>query len=222
MPKSGNYPDSESARYEILSDKKAVDILGASIDISTRRFRGGHYAQKEDVAEHFGIDLPMLDDYIAKHGAELAKSGYEVLRGKELARYLSTAGAENVKVTPSQLCVFERKAIVNLALLIREGKIAAHFRDEIPNTLSRGTAPRRKPESLPSPAQGIPDRAITRAISIRQPYVELILQGAKTEEYRSMPTNIRERVYLYASLRLEGYLKALNQPQPRFWLPRFA
>lgn len=40
-----------------------------------------------------------------------------------------------------------------------------------------------------------------RAISIRQPYVELILRGTKTREYRSRPTNIRERVYLYASLR---------------------
>ena len=45
--------------------------------------------------------------------------------------------------------------------------------------------------------------AIRRAISIRQPYVELILRGEKTEEYRSQATNIRERVYLYASLREE-------------------
>jgi hypothetical protein len=47
------------------------------------------------------------------------------------------------------------------------------------------------------------DGKITRAISIRQPYVEAILDGKKTIEYRSRPTNIRERVYLYASLRLE-------------------
>jgi hypothetical protein len=39
------------------------------------------------------------------------------------------------------------------------------------------------------------------AISIRQPYVELILRGSKTREYRSRPTSILERVYLYASLR---------------------
>ena len=38
-----------------------------------------------------------------------------------------------------------------------------------------------------------------RAISIRQPYVEAILQGKKKIEYRSRKTNIRERVYLYAS-----------------------
>ncbi len=41
----------------------------------------------------------------------------------------------------------------------------------------------------------------TRAISIRQPYVEMILRGIKKAEYRSQVTHIRERVYLYASLK---------------------
>jgi hypothetical protein len=40
---------------------------------------------------------------------------------------------------------------------------------------------------------------LQRAISIRQPYVELILRGAKMAEYRSRLTRIRERVYLYAA-----------------------
>ncbi len=40
---------------------------------------------------------------------------------------------------------------------------------------------------------------ILRAISIRQPWVELILRGKKRIEYRSIPTNIRGPVYLYAS-----------------------
>ncbi len=38
------------------------------------------------------------------------------------------------------------------------------------------------------------------ALSIRQPYVELILRGVKRIEYRSRPTRIvGERFYLYAS-----------------------
>lgn len=39
-----------------------------------------------------------------------------------------------------------------------------------------------------------------RAISIRQPYIEEILNESKRYEYRSRPTKIRGRVYLYASL----------------------
>ena len=41
---------------------------------------------------------------------------------------------------------------------------------------------------------------IRRAISIQQPFAEQILRGEKREEYRSRATNIRERVYVYASL----------------------
>lgn len=44
-----------------------------------------------------------------------------------------------------------------------------------------------------------PEPPITRAISIRQPFVEMILDGTKPIEYRSRRTNIRERVWLYAS-----------------------
>lgn len=39
-----------------------------------------------------------------------------------------------------------------------------------------------------------------RALSIRQPYAEAILRGIKKVEYRSRHTNLRERVYIYASL----------------------
>lgn len=44
---------------------------------------------------------------------------------------------------------------------------------------------------------------IERAISIRQPYVEAILRGEKKIEYRSRRARIRERVYIYASLKPE-------------------
>jgi predicted transcriptional regulator len=37
------------------------------------------------------------------------------------------------------------------------------------------------------------------ALSIRQPYAELILRGIKLFEYRSKPTKIRGPVYIYAS-----------------------
>src|SRR5947208_15957812 len=40
-----------------------------------------------------------------------------------------------------------------------------------------------------------------RAPSIRQPYAEQILRGTKRFEYRSRPTAIRGRVYIYASLK---------------------
>jgi hypothetical protein len=43
-----------------------------------------------------------------------------------------------------------------------------------------------------------------RALSIRQPYVELILRGLKKVEYRGRPTHVRGLIYLYASLQPGG------------------
>jgi hypothetical protein len=54
-----------------------------------------------------------------------------------------------------------------------------------------------------------------RALSVRQPYAELIIRGNKTVEYRSKPTNIRERVYIYAARRsgkVEYFERARRQP----------
>ena len=53
---------------------------------------------------------------------------------------------------------------------------------------------------MPVRKSKVPSDVISgRAISIRQPYVESILKGSKKYEYRSRPTQIRGRVYLYAA-----------------------
>ncbi len=39
----------------------------------------------------------------------------------------------------------------------------------------------------------------TRALSVRQPYAEMIIRGEKKIEFRSRRTHIRGRVYIYAS-----------------------
>ena len=42
-------------------------------------------------------------------------------------------------------------------------------------------------------------RRVVTALSVRQPYAELILRGAKKIEYRSRPTKTSGRVYVYAA-----------------------
>jgi hypothetical protein len=45
------------------------------------------------------------------------------------------------------------------------------------------------------------EKSVVRALSVRQPYAEMIMRGEKTVEYRSKPTNIRERVYVPIEIR---------------------
>jgi len=40
-----------------------------------------------------------------------------------------------------------------------------------------------------------------KALSVRQPHAEAIMRGVKPVEYHSRPTTLRERIYVYASLR---------------------
>ncbi len=66
-------------------------------------------------------------------------------------------------------------------------------------TMSLG--PLKKEDANPTPESSTTANPSTpRAISIRQPYVEMILRGTKREEYRSHRTLIRGQVYLYAAL----------------------
>ena len=58
------------------------------------------------------------------------------------------------------------------------------------------------------------------ALSIRQPYAELILRGIKTVEYRSRPTRIiGERFHIYASkgsgVRVQGSGKSKSKTWSR-------
>jgi len=57
----------------------------------------------------------------------------------------------------------------------------------------------RSPASKTSVKKKPPRAAATSALSIRQPFAELILRGIKKIEYRSILTHKRERVYIYAS-----------------------
>jgi hypothetical protein len=49
-----------------------------------------------------------------------------------------------------------------------------------------------KPQKKPTTSQ--------LALSVRQPFAELILRGVKTIEFRGQPTNVRGKIYIYASL----------------------
>ncbi len=52
------------------------------------------------------------------------------------------------------------------------------------------------------------------AFSVHQPYAEQILRGTKKFEYRSIPTRIRGRVYVYATLTIRTRHTA-NLPRGR-------
>jgi predicted transcriptional regulator len=63
-----------------------------------------------------------------------------------------------------------------------------------------------------------------RALSIRQPFAEMILRGMKTVEYRSRPTRIiGERFWIYASKKRGGvWSDDLAAAAPPAWMVELA
>lgn len=60
----------------------------------------------------------------------------------------------------------------------------------------------------------------TRALSIRQPYAELIMLGGKDTEYRDRATSVRGRIAIYASLSTEYLDEAEDYGLDTSKLPR--
>jgi hypothetical protein len=60
---------------------------------------------------------------------------------------------------------------------------------------------------------------LERALSIRQPFSEMILTGKKPEEYRTRRTHIRGRVYLYAGKVADSGVRGFPDEKLRL-LPR--
>ena len=59
----------------------------------------------------------------------------------------------------------------------------------------------------------MPPRPRMRALSIRQPYAELILRGIKTIEYRSRRTRIIQRLMVRDSTRIRDNPQRSHRPR---------
>ncbi len=83
---------------------------------------------------------------------------------------------------------------------LRCRKLGTQLRDKAQGFLEHAFRGSRRARPVWKQGELFRMEELKRAISIRQPWVELILQGVKKAEYRSRRTKIRERVYVYASL----------------------
>lgn len=129
---------SEIERQNILNNQYALAEIEKAAGIQGITFEGKTVLLKEQVAVFFEVTTRTIDNYLEKNGAELAKNGYEVLRGnrlKELKNFLkehfvNETDFVNINKTP-QLGVFDFRAFLNLAMLMSESERARLLRQAI-------------------------------------------------------------------------------------------
>jgi hypothetical protein len=132
---SKDLTNSSIDRQNILNNPYALTEIEKAAGIQGIPFEGKTVLLKEQVADFFEVTIRTIENYLEQHAAELAKNGYEVLKGKSLKEAIQAIDVPetnfgNITKTP-QLGVFDFRAFLNLAMLVSESDRAKLLRQAI-------------------------------------------------------------------------------------------
>jgi len=125
-------------RQNVLNNPYALAEIEKAAGIQGIPFEGKSVVLKEQVAAFFEVTVRTVENYLEEFTNELAKNGYEVVKGNRLKTLKSAIQSldvpetdfGNIAKTP-QLAVFDFRAFLNLAMLIRESDRARLLRQAI-------------------------------------------------------------------------------------------
>jgi len=135
-------------RQNILNNPYALQEIEKAARIQGIPFEGKSVVLKDQVAAFFEVDVRTINNYLKRHGDELHKNGYEVIRGKRLKdiklAISECFGNETDFLTKTTvLGVFDFRAFLNLAMLLTESESARLLRqaalDIVIDTINRRT-----------------------------------------------------------------------------------
>ncbi|WP_127357596.1 hypothetical protein [Actinacidiphila soli] len=116
--------DSVVGRTEVLDKVKALAVLPDGVHVTT-----------QGVADYFEVGERVVNKLIQRHRDELANNGFVVLRGADLERFkgdnlsLYQGGvSESYPQARSNLALFTRRTVLNVAMLLRDSDIARQVR----------------------------------------------------------------------------------------------
>ena len=129
---------SEIDRQNILNNPYALAEIEKAAGIQGIPFEGKTVVLKEQVAAFFEVTVRTVENYLESHPEELGRNGYEVVVGKRLKELkLAIEGMDDretdfamIKKT-ARLGVFDFRAFLNLAMLMRESERAGLLRRAI-------------------------------------------------------------------------------------------
>lgn len=119
-------------RQNILNNPYALEKIESHFGFSGRQYEGQTVFTKADLSNLFEVDERTIERYVAQHGDELGKNGYQVLKGKSL-KIMRLADVSDINVgdkAPS-LGIFSFRALLNIAMLLTESERAKEIRSRI-------------------------------------------------------------------------------------------
>ncbi|WP_416970271.1 restriction endonuclease [Streptomyces sp. 4F14] len=106
--------ESVAERTEVLDRVKVLALLPDGVHVTTAM-----------VAEYFGVGLEVVRAVIHDHRAELESNGYHVLTGSRLSYFKQLSG---IQTRARSLALFPRRAVLNIAMLLRDSETARQVR----------------------------------------------------------------------------------------------
>lgn len=137
-------------RQNILNNPYALAEIEKAAGLRGIPFEGKTVVLKEQVAAFFEVTLRTVENYLEHNADELARNGYEVLKGNRLKTLKSSIQGLDVPETDfgniskaPQLGVLDFRAFLNLAMLMTESERAGLLRkailDIVIDTINRRT-----------------------------------------------------------------------------------
>ncbi len=127
---------SQVDRQNILNNPYALREIEKASKLQGIPFEGKSVVTKEQVAEFFEVTERTINSYLEKYGEELRQNGYEVLRGKRLKTFKTSAvdhfGKETDFLTKTTVIgIFDFRAFLNMGMLIGESERARLLRQMV-------------------------------------------------------------------------------------------
>ncbi|BCL29372.1 restriction endonuclease [Streptomyces aurantiacus] len=107
-------------RTEVLNRVKALSLLPDGMHVTTAM-----------VATYFGVGIKAIRSLVVDHRAELEDNGYRVLTGPELSSFKELSGIQS---RTASLALFSRRAVLNVAMLLRDSEVARQVRTYLLDT----------------------------------------------------------------------------------------
>ena len=129
-----NFEDSAVERKNVLNNQVALNEIVNKLDLKGFIFEGELKFTRKYVADYLEVDDSTIIRYLNSAGNELETSGYKAYKGQKLKEVkekfapLIDAGSKT-----TQLGLFNFKAFINLAMLLKEGEKARYIRSLIIN-----------------------------------------------------------------------------------------
>ena len=128
---SRDLTNSSIDRQNLLNNGIAVKSMEKQLNLHGTKWKSVTWFTKEYVAKLFDVDVRTIENQVSKNLEEITGNGYKVLKSAELEEFKRFAPEMNFGSKTRTLGLFSFKAVLNIAMLLRNSERAKQIRSRM-------------------------------------------------------------------------------------------